>query len=339
MLNEDIKDSIHRLVSKVGRKKNQPFLTDMLTNICKLSDVDIDSGDWKLMSRTINELKHSFRAFAPYRNKRKIAIFGSARTPTDHPLFKMADEFSAIATEHGFMVITGAGGGIMEAGNKGGGDTSFGLNIRLPFEQSANEYIKNKSTLVSYNYFFVRKLIFIKESDATVLFPGGFGTLDEAYESLTLIQTGKSLPRPIILMQKPGDDYWRTWVSFFSDVMLRDGYISPDDMDLFHICESNHDAVNIITSFYRVYHSMRYVNDYAVIRLNYPLSDENLAKLNDTFHDIIVSGHIETCDPFPDEVTTRDQLKKHRIAFKFDKMHFGRLVAMIRMINSFKEVV
>ena len=249
MLNEDVYDSIDRLVSKVGKKDNQKVLKEILSTVCRLSDMDINSGDWKLLSRSIKEFRKSFQAFTPYRNKRKVAIFGSARTPEKDPLFKMAEEFSRDITRNDFMVITGAGGGIMEAGNKGGGDESFGVNIKLPFEQSANDYIRKSKKLVSYNYFFIRKLMFIKESDATVLFPGGFGTLDEAYEGLTLIQTGKSLPRPILLMQNPGDDYWQTWVSFFSEIMLRDKYISPDDMDLFSICESNEEAINIITSF------------------------------------------------------------------------------------------
>ena len=335
MLNEDVNESISRLVSKVGKKDNEKYLKEIISSICKLSEVDINSGDWKLMSRSIKELKNSFKAFTPYRDKRKVAIFGSARTPQKNPLFRMAEDFSRDITKKDFMVITGAGGGIMEAGNKGGGDDSFGVNIKLPFEQSANDYIKESNKLVSFNYFFIRKLMFIKESDATVLFPGGFGTLDEAYEGLTLIQTGKSLPRPIILMQNKGDDYWQTWVSFFTEIMLRDKYISPDDMDLFSICESNEDAIEKITSFYKTYHSLRYVGDNAVIRLNNSITSDNIASLNDAFKDIVVEGNISACEPFPDEVNTRDQLKKFRIAFKFNKINFGRLVSMVRMINSF----
>lgn len=335
MLNEDVNDSINRLVSKVGKKDNEKYLKEIIASICKLSEVDINSGDWKLMARSIKELKNSFKAFTPYRDKRKVAIFGSARTPEENPLFRMAEDFSRDITKKDFMVITGAGGGIMEAGNKGGGNESFGVNIKLPFEQSANDYIRESKKLVSYNYFFIRKLMFIKESDATVLFPGGFGTLDEAYEGLTLIQTGKSLPRPIILMQNKGDDYWQTWVSFFTDIMLRDKYISPDDMDLFSICESNEDAVEKITSFYKTYHSLRYVGDNAVIRLNNSITSDNIASLNDAFKDIVVEGKISACEPYPEEVSTRDQLKKFRIAFKFNKINFGRLVSMVRMINSF----
>ena len=335
MLNEDINESINLLVSKVGHKTNQKFLKEIIQTVCKIPQIDIDTGDWKLLSRSVKELKNSFQRFTPYRDKRKVAIFGSARTPADDPLFLMAEKFSKSITENDFMVITGAGGGIMEAGNKGGGDESFGVNIRLPFEQSANDYIKNSSKLVSYNYFFIRKLMFIKESDATVLFPGGFGTLDEAYEGLTLIQTGKSLPRPIILMQNPGDDYWQTWVSFFSEIMLRDKYISPDDMELFTICESNDEAVEIITGFYKTYLSLRYVGDHAVVRLNNELSDQNISELNKHFSDIVVEGNIDRCEPFPDEVATKDNLKKFRISFKFNKVNFGRLVSMVKMINSF----
>ncbi len=335
MLNEDVVESIDRLISKIGKKDNQKALKDIISTVCKLSDVDINSGDWKLLSRSIKEFRKSFQGFSPYRHKRKVAIFGSARTPEADPLFKMAEEFSRGITQKGFMVITGAGGGIMEAGNKGGGDESFGVNIKLPFEQSANDYIKESNKLISYNYFFIRKLMFIKESDATVLFPGGFGTLDEAYEGLTLIQTGKSLPRPILLMQTPGDDYWQKWVSFFTEIMLRDKYISPDDMELFRICESNDEAMAQIETFYKTYHSLRYVGDMAVIRLNSPLTDANIQALNHAFSDIVVEGDIHSAEPFPEEVESRDQLKKHRIAFRFNKINFGRLVSMVQMINSF----
>lgn len=335
MLNEDVNESINRLVSKIGKKDNEKYLKEIIASICKLPEIDINSGDWKLMARSIKELKNSFQAFTPYRDKRKVAIFGSARTPQDNPLFKMAEEFSRSIAKKDFMVITGAGGGIMEAGNKGAGEDSFGVNIKLPFEQSANNYIKQSTKLISYNYFFIRKLMFIKESDATVLFPGGFGTLDEAYEGLTLIQTGKSLPRPIILMQNKGDDYWQKWVSFFTEIMLRDQYISPDDMDLFSICETNEDAIEKITRFYKTYHSLRYVGDNAVIRLNSNLTDENIAALNEAFNDIVVEGDIHACEPFPEEIKTRDELKKFRIAFNFNKVNFGRLVSMVQMINSF----
>ena len=335
MLHEDVQDSINRLVSKVGNKTNEMYLRETISTICKLSSLDINTGDWKLLSRSIKELRKSFQAFTPHRGKRKVAIFGSARTEPGNPLFKMTEDFSNSITKSGFMVITGAGGGIMEAGNKGGGEDSFGLNIRLPFEQQANDYIKDSEKMVSYNYFFIRKLMFIKESDATVLFPGGFGTLDEAYEGLTLIQTGKSLPRPILLMQNKGDDYWQTWVSFFNEIMLRDKYISPDDLDLFTICESNEQAIDIISSFYDVYHSLRYVRDNAVIRLNKKITDGDIDALNEAFSDIIVEGKIKACEPYPEEVVTRDELKKFRIEFKFNKVNFGRLVSMVRMINTF----
>ena len=335
MLNEDVIESVNRLVSKIGVKDNESYIKEVLMSICKLSACDLNGGDWKLVVRSIKELRQSFQTFKPFKHVRKVAIFGSARTHPDNALFKMAESFSKQIANNDFMVITGAGGGIMEAGNKGAGDQSFGVNIKLPFEQSANDYIKNSEKLVSYNYFFIRKLIFIKESDATVLFPGGFGTLDEAYEGLTLIQTGKSLPRPIILMQEKGDDYWQTWVSFFTNVMLRDGYISPDDMDLFKICESNDEAVQEITDFYKNYHSLRYVRDYAVIRLNKVLKDAQIDEINDKFSDIIVEGKVTACEPFPEEKKSRDQLKKFRISFKFNKVNFGRLVSMVRLINTF----
>ncbi len=334
MLNEDVKDSIHRLVSKVATRDNEMFLKDIFSSICRLAEEDINGGDWKLVSRSLKELRKSFSVFTPHRGTRKVAIFGSARTRPDDPLYQQAEQFSKAIVDANFMVITGAGGGIMEAGNKGApGEKSFGVNIRLPFEQSANQYIQSSPLLITYNYFFIRKLIFIKESDATVLFPGGFGTLDEAYEGLTLIQTGKSLPRPIVLMQTPGSDYWQEWVSFFSKVMLRDHYISPDDMELFDICESVEDAVQKLTHFYKIYHSLRYVRDHAVIRINHDITDESIAELNDEFDDIIVEGKIDRSEPFEEERMSKDMLKKPRLAFKFNKVNYGRLCSLIRRIN------
>lgn len=337
MLNEDVSDSINWLVSKVGTNDNQPYLKEIISTICKLSAHNLHSGDWKLLSRSIRELRHSFRVFTPYRSKRKVSIFGSARTHPSHPSYEQAEMFSKQIVAHDFMVITGAGGGIMDAGNKGAGDNSFGVNIRLPFEQSPNEHIINSQKLVTYNYFFIRKLMFIMESDATVLFPGGFGTLDEAYEGLTLIQTGKSMPRPIVLVQDKGSKYWDIWYSFFTDVMLKEGYISPDDLDLVTICHSPEEAVQIVVNFYTVYHSLRYVKDDAVIRLNHPISNSQIDQLNALFADIIVSGKIEACEPYTEEVMSKDHLKKFRLTFKFNRIQYGRLVSMIRHINTFKE--
>ncbi|HJZ59985.1 MAG TPA: TIGR00730 family Rossman fold protein, partial [Gemmataceae bacterium] len=209
-------------------------------------------GDVKLMATAVRELRYCFKVFAAYRGKRKAAVFGSARTKPDHPAYRGAEAFGRGMAENGWMVITGAGGGIMEAGHRGAGrDGSFGLNIILPFEQSANTVVQGDPKLVTLRYFFTRKLMFIKESDAVVLFPGGFGTHDEAFEALTLIQTGKSHIFPIVMVDEPGGDYWKLWRRFIEEGLLNRGYISPHDLSLFRVTDSVGEAVRDVTGFYR----------------------------------------------------------------------------------------
>jgi len=335
-MNEDTRDSIDRLVTKIANKQNGRFVKEALSELVRLSlDDNLDSGDWKLLNRSVKELKQSFDVFSKYRKVRKVCVFGSARTPEDHPEYLLAEAFSKQITDHDFMVITGAGDGIMGAGNKGATrEHSFGLNIALPFEQSSNKYIENDPKLISYKYFFIRKLFFIKESDATVLCPGGFGTLDEGYEGLTLLQTGKSMPRPVVLLANSGNDYWYKVREFISDVMLRDGYISKDDLSLFTICETAEQAVEVISSFYKRYHSIRYVGNETVLRLESMISDRDIEELNDVFSDIISDKSLRIVEPFQDEVRTRDHLKKPRLAFQFNRMNYGRLCDMIRWINA-----
>lgn len=335
MINEDIRETINVLVSKIGNRDNELFLTDILTSLSRLAIDDLNSGDWKLFTQAIKEFRNSFRVFSKYRGIRKVCVFGSARTKPDDPDYQLAEAFSKQVAQKDFMVITGAGGGIMEAGNKGAGEKSFGVNIRLPFEQSPNPYISSDPKLISYRYFFIRKLMFIKESDATVLFPGGFGTLDEGYEGLTLLQTGKSQPRPVVLMAHPESNYWESWVYFFKDKMLPGGYISPDDMKLFKICKTAKEAVDVVTQFYKNYHSVRYVRHVTVLRLNHELSQKQIDELNYEFSDIISEGKIEKVDPFEEEKMSKDFLKKYRIGFHFNKLNYGRLVEMIHRINAF----
>ncbi len=336
-INEDIRNSIDILVSKLGKKDNARFLKEAFHSIAKIAinTDDINAGDWKLLSRAIKEFQKSFHVFSPYRGIRKVCIFGSARTPEEDPEYKLTELFSKRITEEDMMVITGAGPGIMEAGNKGAlPDKSFGVNIRLPFEQEANQYILEDPKLISYRYFFIRKLMFIKESDATVLFPGGFGTLDEGYEGLTLLQTGKSAPRPVILMESKGGTYWERWISFFSEVMLPLGYISPDDLSLFKIINDVEEAVTLIKHFYSRYHSIRYVKEDTIIRMNSELTESQVHRLNDDFSDILQGKTITITDPLDEEVATKDFLRKPRLKVPFNKVHFGRLVQLIHAINN-----
>src|SRR5438093_3401561 len=244
-------------------------------------------GDVKLLSTALKELRYCFKVFSTYRNRRKATVFGSARLPLTHPACVAAVDFGRRLAQAGFMIITGAANGIMEAGHIGAGrENSIGVNILLPFEQEANTIIAGDVKLMHLKYFFTRKLLFVKESDAVALFPGGFGTQDEGFEVLTLVQTGKSHLFPIVMIDEPGGDYWKRWQGFVVDVLLKRGLISPADLSLYKITDSADEAMAEIAGFYRVYHSMRYVSGNLVLRLQHPLTDAVLKKLSQQFGDI-----------------------------------------------------
>src|SRR5438874_294638 len=250
----------------------------------KLIRDQANRGDIKLLNTAIKELRYAFKVFAPYRHRRKVTVFGSARLPPDHPAYHQAVLFSRKIAEAGFMVITGAASGIMEAGHVGAGrENSIGVNILLPFEQEANAIIAGDVKLMHLKYFFTRKLLFVKESDAIALFPGGFGTQDEGFEVLTLVQTGKAQPIPIVLIDEPGGDYWEPWQRYIKDTLLARHMISPTDLALFKVTDSVEEAVAEVTGFYRVYHSMRYVKGSLVLRLQRPLSEELLERIRVDF--------------------------------------------------------
>jgi len=257
---------IAELIQAKGGGANAAEVADIIENALKLLTDVQDSGDVRVIQTTIRELRYAFRLFAPYAEKRKVTIFGSARTLPNKPEYQQALEFGKKISEAGFMVITGAGGGIMHAGHEGAGpENSFGANIRLPWEQAANPVILHDKKLVTFRYFFTRKLIFIRHSDAIALFPGGFGTMDEGYEALTLMQTGKSQLMPLVLVDKPGGTYWKTWDKHIREHLLRDKLISADDLNLYQITDSAEEAVKIVTRFYRNYHSARWVKDALVL--------------------------------------------------------------------------
>ncbi|HEY2329072.1 MAG TPA: LOG family protein, partial [Verrucomicrobiae bacterium] len=249
---------IQELIAAKGGGANEAEVADIIGNALKLLADVKDSGDIRVIQTTLRELRYAFRLFAPYADKRKVTMFGSARTQPSKAEYKQAAEFGKKISEAGFMVITGAGGGIMQAGHEGAGpENSFGANIRLPWEQSANPVIAQDKKLVTFKYFFTRKLIFIRHSDAIALFPGGFGTLDEGYEAITLMQTGKAQLMPLVLVDKPGGTYWKTWDKHIREHLLRDKLISPDDLNLYQITDSADEAVKVITRFYRNFHSTR----------------------------------------------------------------------------------
>ncbi|MCA9192952.1 MAG: LOG family protein [Planctomycetales bacterium] len=291
-------------------------------------------GDLKILSRTLRELRYAFKVFQPFRRQRKVTLFGSARTQPDQPAYQQAVEFGRAMAGHGWMVITGAGGGIMEAGHVGAGRAlSMGLNIMLPFEQSANPVIEGDPKLVTMKYFFTRKLMFVKECSAVVCLPGGFGTLDETAEVLTLLQTGKQTMLPVVLLDEPGGDYWKYFGEFIDRSLLRGGMISEDDRALYRITDSVAVAIEETMRFYRVYHSMRYVGEYLVLRICHAISDDELANLNERFANILVSGKIEQLAALEEESNEPELNHLPRLRLHFDRKQLGRLRQLIDAVN------
>jgi uncharacterized protein (TIGR00730 family) len=291
-------------------------------------------GDVKLLSTALKELRYAFKIFAPYRHRRKVTVFGSARLPLDHPACQQAIEFGRRVAEAGFMVMTGAASGIMEAGHVGAGrENSIGVNILLPFEQEANPIIAGDTKLMHLKYFFTRKLLFVKESDAIALFPGGFGTQDEGFEVLTLAQTGKSHLFPIVMVDEPGGDYWQQWLAYVRNVLVGRKLISPEDLALFKITDSVEEAVNEVLGFYRVYHSMRYVTGDLVLRLQRPLTEATLERIRVEFADIVRSGTFEQTSALPAEANDPHLASLPRLRFRFDRHSLGRLRMLINVIN------
>ena len=329
-----LKLQIAELIKAKGGGANEAEVADIIENALKLLTDVTDSGDVRVIQTTIRELRYAFRLFAPYNEKRKVTIFGSARTQPSKPEYQQALEFGQKMAAAGFMVITGAGGGIMQAGHEGAGsENSFGANIRLPWEQSANPVILQDKKLVTFKYFFTRKLIFIRHSDAIALFPGGFGTMDEGYEALTLMQTGKSQLMPLVLVDKPGGTYWKTWDKNIREHLLRDKLISSDDLNLYQITDSADEAVKIITRFYRNFHSTRWVKDALVIRLKNSPSESAIAAMNEDFADIINGAPIKIIPPTPEEIADTAHLHLPRIAFGFNRHDYGRLRQLIDVLN------
>ncbi|MEO8269630.1 MAG: LOG family protein [Aureliella sp.] len=310
------------------------LLDTMRRTIDRLEQDGTTRGDLKILSRSLRELRYAFKVFQPYRRHRKVTVFGSARTKPEHPAYQQAVEFGRAMAQHHWMIITGAGGGIMEAGHVGAGrEQSMGLNIMLPFEQSANPIIEGDPKLVTMKFFFTRKLMFVKECSAVVSLPGGFGTLDETAETLTLLQTGKQTMLPVVLLDQPGGDFWRHFGEFVDKTLLSDGMISPEDKSLYTITDSVEAAVEEVLKFYRVYHSMRYVGDTLVLRICQSLSEEDLAGLNDRFADILVEGKIEQVGALAEEANEPELAKLPRIKMRFDRKHLAKLRQLIDVIN------
>ena len=290
-------------------------------------------GEMKLVARSLRELGRAFRIFAPYRGVRKVSIFGSARTVEDDPEYAVARDFSRAIAQRGWMVITGAGPGIMAAGHEGAGaKASFGVGIKLPMEQSANGFIAGDPKLIDFKYFFTRKIMFMKESDAFVLLPGGYGTLDEGFELLTLMQTGKTAIRPVVLLQPPGNDYWDTWLEFIREHVVARALASPVDLSLFEVAGSVDSALAVVERFYSNYDSARYVGERLVLRMKRALSHADLDRLNREFADIVARGRIEPISITPAEAKDADAPELARIAF-YPVSNFGRIRQLIDALN------
>ncbi len=313
--------------------ENQDLFEDILVTLTRLARDEADRGDVKLVHKSLGELRYAMKVFAPYQATRKISIFGSSRTPEEHADYQQAVAFAREMSAAGWMVITGAGNGIMKAGHAGSGrEAGFGVAIRLPFEQKTNTIIADDEKLVNFRYFFTRKLMFMKESSAIALFPGGFGTLDEGFEVLTLVQTGKAPLIPIIMVDQPGGDYWQTWHKYLIDELVRTNMISEQDTNLFRVTDDAAEAVRDVLDFYRVYHSMRYVDDELILRLEHALDPALLDRLNSEFAALLSGGTITQCGPLPEE--QGEFPDKTRLRLHFDRKSFGLLRQCIDMINA-----
>lgn len=301
----------------------------------KLLRDDATRGDMKIISRAVKELRYAFKVFKPYRRRRKITVFGSARIKPDHPTYIQAVELGRRLAEEGWMVVTGAGGGIMEAAHVGAGrDMSMGLNIMLPFEQDANYVISDDEKLVHLKYFFTRKLLFVKEVHGIVLCPGGFGTLDEGFETLTLVQTGKRDLMPIVLLDQPGGTYWSDLIEYIKKQLFANGLISPEDLSLVKVTDSVEDALDEVMGFYSVYNSMRYVRGQLILRLHKEPSDEFLEHLNEEYQDLLESGRIQKVKAHPLESDDAHLEKLTRLGLRFNRRSIGRLRQMVDHINT-----
>ncbi len=336
MGNPELDATIAELVAAASANGNTDLIAEIITTALKLHRDGAPRGDLKLVNTALKEMRYSMLVFSRH-TEPKVTMYGSARLTQDNPEYQLAERFAKIMAGRGWGVITGAGPGIMEAGNRGAGpENSYGVNIRLPFEADANGFI-DPERIVNFKYFFTRKLGFVKESHAFTLFPGGFGTLDESFELLTLIQTGKSDLHPIVLLETEGAGYWEPLVDFCQNVLISQGLIGPEDMNLFTLLNDPEEAADVICRFYANYQSQRYVNGRLVLRLLEAPDPETLASLNRTYVDIITEGEMEIIEPTPAEVRDEDALDCARIAFWFDRRHFGRLRQLIDDLNSIVE--
>ncbi len=334
--NGPVDDAIDTLMGLVGDVRHPEFVREMILTALKAGQEDPGRAELKLMTSTLKELRYTAKVFSRYRGVKKVTMFGSARVKPDTTTYRMARLLGERLAQQGYMVITGGGGGIMQAGNEGAGpEHSFGVNISLPFETEPNYILQGSPRSITYKYFFNRKVAFIKEADAVALFPGGFGTLDEAMEVLTLVQTGKCPPIPLVLVDEPGGTYWSHWKRYVETELAARGYISRDDFSLFDLVQSVEDAVAIIDRFYRRYHSLRLVGERLVIRLTSMPPEENVAKWREAFEDILKPcGELFLSQALPEEADEPDIAHLPRLVMDFNRRHYGRLRQLIDAVNA-----
>jgi uncharacterized protein (TIGR00730 family) len=322
------------LIHELAALPNGDLVGEIIANALKLLRDETNRGDIKLIDKSFKELRYALKVFAPFRDVRKVSIFGSARTLESHADYRQAAAFGKAMAEAGWQVITGAGGGIMAAGHGGAGaDPSFGLAIRLPFEQKTNPFIQNDPKLINFKYFFTRKLMFVRSSHAIALFPGGFGTMDEGFEVLTLVQTGKAVPMPIVFVDAPGGDYWRSWQDYVEKQLLARGLISPDDLRLYKITDDVDEAVREVRHFYSNFHSVRYSRDEIIIRLHRRPTDQQLAEISEKFAGLKTKRDFRLSEALPVEQDETSIAHLHRLVFAFNRRDHGRLRMLIDHLN------
>jgi uncharacterized protein (TIGR00730 family) len=326
---------VRQLVRDWDASESPELIEEMIVTALKIARDHMSVADLKLINRSIKEMRNAAKVFAPFQHLRKVAIFGSARTPVDSPVYEVAKDFAREMVAHNFMVVTGGGDGIMGAAQRGAGRAhSFGLNIRLPSEQRANEIIEGDPKLITLNYFFTRKLNFVKEAHAFALFPGGFGTLDETFEVLTLMQTGKARIIPVVMLNRPRGNYWEEWMKFITDRLLKRGLISQEDFSFFKVTDNTREAVAEILNFYKIYHSARWVGERFVIRMNDGLSKAAVVSLNKEFADIVRKGEIIQGTARPQEKNEPEIWDLPRLTLTPFRSRFGRFRQLIDAINS-----
>jgi uncharacterized protein (TIGR00730 family) len=329
----ELDEAIAALVERVA-EEDADLVFELVASAVRLARDHADRGDLKMANAALKEMRYSFHVFEPYRAARKVAIFGSARTQPDDPLYYQARRFAEAIAAQDWMVITGAGPGIMEAGIEGAGlDHAFGVSIRLPFEAASAQFIAGDPKLINFRYFFTRKLAFVKEADGFVLLPGGYGTMDETFELLTLMQTGKAQPGPVVLLDTPGGTYWEGWLDFVRGELLTNRYVSGPDLELLFVTDDVDAAVGEVTGFFKNYHSQRFVDGRLVLRVHRAPSRAILLALSKEFSDIIRRGAIESVDPSTAEAADDDALDLDRVAFWFDRHGWARLRELIDRLN------